>query len=180
MFWDDATTSNVLVEALLTPPQGVDVTALALHNALLTIQPPALLVLVGRRTAADDEQLQTGTLALFYRILRFTFTLPDPYVTNQAMPGRFAGRTTELASNAASALQLISIVQWTAPATPSQPLFLLLVPGARRARSAGAAIGATSRRPPAGAPDSAVPPVPKRACLPVTATSIRRIRKRRG
>jgi hypothetical protein len=134
VFFDDATTSNVLVEALLQPPPNLEVTALALKNALLTIQPPVLLVLVGRRTAADDEQLQTGTFALFYRLLRFTFTLPDPYVTNQQLPGRFAGRTTELASSAASSLQLISIVQWATPATP-QLRFLLLVPGAQGASS---------------------------------------------
>jgi hypothetical protein len=166
VFFDDATTSNVLVEALLQPPPNLEVTALAMKNALLTIQPPALLVLVGRRTAADDEQLQTGTFVLFYRLLRFTFTLPDPYVTNQQLPARFAGRTTELASNAASSLQLISIVQWTTPATP-QLRFLLLAPGAQGTASpvallvaSPATAGATT------APNAAAPMMFLSAALP--------------
>ena len=130
IFWDDGTTSNVLVEALLVPPRGVDVTALALHNALLTIQPPALLLLVGRRTAADDEQLQTGTFALFYRMLRFTFTLPDPYVTNQQLPGRFAGRH-DGARQQRRVVAATGLVRGVVGARDAAAVFLLLVPGAQ-------------------------------------------------
>ena len=132
VFWDDATTSHVLAQALLLPPGGVEVTALALHNALITVSPPSILLLYGQRARGDDEQFQSGTLTLLFRVLRFLFTLPDPYVTNQPMPNRFAGRTTAAASSVKSSALLLSTVRWTEPSAPELALSLLL-PGGQTA-----------------------------------------------
>jgi hypothetical protein len=130
VFWDDATKSNVLLEAALLPPGNVALTALALHNALVTVQPPFLLVVSGERLAGDDEQVQSGALVLAFRVLRFIFTLPDPYVTNQPLPGRFVGRTAGVEASAQASTLLVSLVRWSAPATP-ELTFSLLVPSAQ-------------------------------------------------
>jgi hypothetical protein len=143
VFWDDPTTSHVLVQALLLPPEGIDVTALALHNALITVSPPWVLLLYGQRAGGDDEQLQSGTLTLLFRVLRFVFTLPDPYVTNQPMLGRYAGKTTAAASSAQSSAVLLSTVRWTEPSAPELALSLLL-PGGQTAAAPASSLVASS------------------------------------
>ena len=137
-FWDDGTNSNVLIEAPLVPPRGVDRTAIALRNALLTVTPPTILLLSGQRATADDEQLQSGAMALVFGVQRFMFTLPDPYVTNQELPqrGDFDRSSTQ------SSLILLSLVTWPTPATPTLT-FLLLVPSAAGARSNVSLVAAT-------------------------------------
>ena len=79
------------MQAPILPPLGADVTALALRNALLTVSTPALLTFYGK--FSENGQIESGVFVLVFRLLHFLFTLPDPYVSNQPMPGRFAGRT---------------------------------------------------------------------------------------
>ena len=125
VLWDDGNASHALVQALISPPFGADVTALALRNALLTVSTPALLTFYGRFSGAD--QIESGAFVLFFRLLHFLFTLPDPYVTNQQMPGRFAGRTPATVNAPAAAL-VTSTVAWANPSAP-QLDFALLLPG---------------------------------------------------
>ncbi len=129
VLWDDANASHALVQAPLSPPPGTDVTALALRNALLTVSPPTFLRFSGRLSGPD--QVETGALALFFRLLHFLFTLPDPYVTSQRLPGRRAGTVPPTVSAPPSAL-LVSMVGWTKPSAP-QLSFALLLPGAQPA-----------------------------------------------
>ena len=82
VLWDDGSASHALVQAPLSPPFGADVTALAMRNALLTVSPPALLFFYGRFSGAD--QIESGAFVLFFRLLHFLFTLPDPYVDESA------------------------------------------------------------------------------------------------
>lgn len=138
VFWDDASASHALVQALLQPPVGEEITAVALRNALLTVSSPLMLLLYGQRTFSDDEQLHSGTLALLFRLLRFQFTLPDPYVTNQPTPRRFAGNLSTVGSSVQSSVQVLSLVGWTKPDSPELTLFLLL-PGGQQPAGASAA-----------------------------------------
>lgn len=128
VLWDDGSASHALVQALISPPFGADVTALALRNALLTVSTPALLIFYGRFSAAN--QIESGAFVLFFRLLHFLFTLPDPYVTNQQMPGRFAGRTPARA-NAPAEARVTSTVAWANPSAP-QLDFALLLPGGQQ------------------------------------------------
>ena len=89
------------------------------------MSPPAFLTLYG--TFSGDNQIESGVLVLFFRLRHFLFTLPDPYVTNQQMPGRFAGRTPT-AVNAPAAAVVTSTVAWPNPPAP-QLDFALLLPG---------------------------------------------------
>jgi hypothetical protein len=139
VLWDDATTSHAWVQALLLPPSGINSTALALRNALVTVSPPALLFLYGR--LSNPEQVQSGALTLRFQILHFLFTLPDPYVTNQRLPSRFTGATA-LASSAQASTQLVSTVQWAQPNAPELN-FSLLLPGGQQTPAATFAQPAT-------------------------------------
>ena len=126
VLWDDGSASHALVQALISPPFGADVTALALRNALLTVSTPVLLIFYGRFSGAD--QIESGAFVLFFRLLHFLFTLPDPYVTNQQMPGRFAGRTPATVNAPAAAL-VTSTVAWANPSAPQLDFALLLQGG---------------------------------------------------
>ena len=144
VLWDDVNASHSLVLAPLSPPLGADVTALALRNALLTVSTPAFLIFYGTFSGAD--QIESGICVLFFRLLHFLFTLPDPYVTNQLMPGRFAGRSPATVNAPAAAL-VTSTVAWANPNAP-QLDFALLLPGGQQPQAMlanPAQLGATAR-----------------------------------
>jgi len=128
VLWDDSNTSHALVQAPILPPLGADVTALALRNALLTVSTPALLTFYGK--FSENGQIESGVFVLVFRLLHFLFTLPDPYVSNQPMPGRFAGRTLSTVNAPAAAL-MKSTVAWANPSAP-QLDFALLLPGGQQ------------------------------------------------
>ena len=131
VLWDNSNTSHALVQAPISPAFGAEVTALALRNALLTVSIPALLSFYGKFSSAD--QIELGVFVLFFRLLHFLFTLPDPYVTNQQMPGRFAGWTPATA-NAPPAALVTSTVAWANVSAP-QLDFALLLPGGQQAQA---------------------------------------------
>jgi hypothetical protein len=142
VLWDDATASHALGVATLSPPPGVEATALAMRNALLTVAPPTLLLFYGRLAGAD--QVEGGALALFFRLLHFLFTLPDPYATSQRTPARLAGTAPPTVSAAPAAL-VRSMVAWTKPSGP-QLSFALLIPGGPQATALLAQPGAPTAR----------------------------------
>jgi hypothetical protein len=96
-----------------------------MRNALLTVASPTLLTFYGRLSGAD--QIESGALALFFRLIHFLFTLPDPYASSQPTPARWAGAAAGTVRAAPAAL-VRSRVDWTQPSGP-QLSFALLVPG---------------------------------------------------
>ena len=172
VLWDDGSSSHALVQALISPPFGADVTALALRNALLTVSTPELLIFYGR--FSDANQIGSGAFVLFFRLLHFLFTLPDPYVTNQRMPGRFAGRTPATV-NAPAEARVTSTVAWANPSAPQLDFALLLQGGQPQAMLANPSEQGATARPHdvafysvaanvSGAiPDNARPPNPPQA-----------------
>jgi hypothetical protein len=56
-------------------------TSIALENALITVQPPIFLAVMGK--GANIGTLTQGTVLNYLPIFRIIHTLPDPYISNQ-------------------------------------------------------------------------------------------------
>lgn len=131
VFWRDRTSSRLVAFAKPDAKAG-EIHAVALKNALMKVTPPQFFVLTGELSAASE--LRRGVAATFFRTAYTVLSLPDPYVTSQAMPQRFRGNVASVAVQ--SGPWLVSLVQWPQPDDPTLTLDFIF-PGATQA-SAGA------------------------------------------
>ncbi|MFI5117765.1 MAG: hypothetical protein ACHP8B_13825 [Terriglobales bacterium] len=129
LLYEDPAGTHLLVEAFPLPPPPNTVTApmaLALHNALLVMTPPEVLVLLGNVGAGNS--MDQGTLALGFALYTLLPTLPDPYAANfYPIPAErgtaLAGLSSRLlstpaAGNPAGLPLLDVVVLWTTPSSP--------------------------------------------------------------
>ncbi|HCG02009.1 MAG TPA: hypothetical protein DEV93_15880 [Chloroflexi bacterium] len=113
---------RIIQKLLLAPQSGeLKATSFALRNAFTRTIGPDDFYLIGAWQAPDE--LRSGFLALVWPMSLFMPTLPDPYVTNY-IPALRERRVA--AAGGRLPVSLVSIVQWSDPATAV--LRLLLVP----------------------------------------------------
>ncbi len=142
VLWTDAVGDQVLVRTTVHSEQSEAPrrTAVALHNALVTVAPPDAVVLAG--SLAGPSDVDTGQLGLMMSALFLTLTLPDPYASSQ-VPFRagFDGIRGRAADPAGP--RLVGLVRWTAPEHP-EVSFILVTPAGQRSPVGAAAAAAGS------------------------------------
>ena len=141
LLWTDGTGDQVLVRAIVDGG-GTGRTAVALHNALVTVATPDTVVLAGALTSPSD--VDSGRLGLLTSAFLLTLTLPDPYAASQDAFRRDTGGVPDRPTGP----RLIGLVRWTAPDRAEVSFTLVTPTGARSlvgSRATDAPFVATAR-----------------------------------
>jgi len=124
IFFAEATQTRIYLIAApnASPSIYLKELSIALKNALLGVQPPALLVFIGRLQAGTDI-VQQCRLALFFRAYWLLPSLPDPYASSfdtlQMIRSQESSNSFEI---------LLIEIEWSgAPAQPSILLALAIL-----------------------------------------------------
>jgi hypothetical protein len=103
--------------ALNTDPKGTN--AIALENALIVVDRPAVMVIFGELDPADLTSVRSGLVGLEFAIRGLLPTLPDPYASNFAVANFSSSDRIPIGI-------LTAVTTWTTPDNPTLAFGLFL------------------------------------------------------